>query len=364
MERKAVAATEPLLEIKQPEPQPVTVRQFGAAMASAWDSFVQAQPTATPFHSIAWMRALEKSFDYEPRSLVAERGGRITGVLPLFFISNWIMGRCLMSTPFADYGGTCAEDQESTDALIEHAKQMARAENVNFVELRHRKCKLHRGFNHRSLYVSFTASLTPDPEAMLKRLPRDTRYLLRKAEKANLELRSGLEQLPVFYRLFAANWRRLGTPVFSPRWLEILAEEFHDSVDLKLAYHQGRPVAGVLSLTFRDTLFPHYAGACPDAGRLAVNNFIYWELMKDAKGKGLRRFDFGRSKRCTGAYKFKSSWNMQVDTLDYQVFLVRRKDEPNFSPTNPKFEMATRLWSLMPLNATTWLGPKVVRWFP
>src|SRR6516162_3337373 len=99
MERKAVAATEPLLEIKQPEPQPVTVRQFGAAMASAWDSFVQAQPTATPFHSIAWMRALEKSFDYEPRSLVAERGGRITGVLPLFFISNWIMGRCLMSTP-------------------------------------------------------------------------------------------------------------------------------------------------------------------------------------------------------------------------------------------------------------------------
>lgn len=364
METKAVAATEPLLELKQPGLKPVTVRQFGAAMASAWDSFVQAQPTGTPFHSTAWMRALEKSFGYEPRSLVAERGGEITGVLPLFFISNWIVGRCLMSTPFADYGGTCAEDQESSDALIEHAKQMARTENVNFLELRHRKCELRREFSHRSLYVGFTASLTSDPEAMLKRLPRDTRYMLRKAEKANLELRSGLEQLPGFYRLFAANWRRLGTPVFSPRWLETLAEEFHDSIDLKLAYHQGRPVAGVLSLTFRDTLFPHYAGACPDAGRLAVNNFIYWELMKDAAGKGLRRFDFGRSKRGTGAYQFKSSWNMQVDTLDYQVFLVRQKDEPNFSPTNPKFEMATRLWSLMPLNATTWLGPKVVRWFP
>ena len=77
METKAVAATEPLLELKQPGLKPVTVRQFGAAMASAWDSFVQAQPTGTPFHSTAWMRALEKSFGYEPRSLVAERGGEL-----------------------------------------------------------------------------------------------------------------------------------------------------------------------------------------------------------------------------------------------------------------------------------------------
>ena len=47
-----------------------------------------------------------------------ERAGKITGVLPLFLVSNWIVGRCLISTPFADYGGICAEDEESADAWL------------------------------------------------------------------------------------------------------------------------------------------------------------------------------------------------------------------------------------------------------
>jgi FemAB-related protein (PEP-CTERM system-associated) len=313
---------------------------------------------------MAWLRAVEKSFDYEPRFLYAERHGVATGVMPLFLVSNWVMGRCLISIPFADYGGVCAADRESADALIEAAKQIAISEKVDFLELRHRTCELRADFYSKSLYVGFTSELGTNPEAMLAKLPRDTRYMIRKGEKAGLELRAGVEQMDSFYELFAANWRRFGTPVLSRQWLQTLATEFQDTIDLKLAYHEGKAVAGVLSFVFGDTVFPHYAGASADANRLAANNFIYWELMKDAVYKGLRRFDFGRSKRGTGAYQFKSSWNMQADTLDYQVFLVRRKDAPNFSPTNPKFEMAARMWSKLPLPATTWLGPKVVRWFP
>ena len=82
-----------------------------------------------------------------------------------------------------------------------------------------------------------------------------------------------------------------------------------------MARANGRPVAGVFSFVFRNTLFPHYSGAAPDANALAANNFIYWELMKSAINQGIRRFDFGRSKQNTGAYQFKSAWNMQVDPL-------------------------------------------------
>ena len=358
-------ATRTQLVAEQPAPVSLAVKDFHSGIAGAWDRWLLSRAGSTPFHATAWMRALEKTFGYEPRSLYAERNGKITGVLPLFLVSNWIVGRCLMSTPFADYGGVCAEDEESADSLIERAKEIASSEQVDFLELRHRSCKPHRDFLPKSLYVGFTCGLGPDPEAILKQFPRDTRYMIRKGQKAGLELRSGFhEQLGSFYQLFATSWRRFGTPVFAKKWLETLGEEFHDHMDLKLAYHNGRPVAGVLSLFFGDTLFPHYAGASEDANRLAANNFIYWELMKDAVSRGVIRFDFGRSKRGTGAYQFKSSWNMQVDTLAYQTFLVRRKDAPNFSPTNPKFELATRLWSRMPLQATTWIGPKVVRWFP
>ena len=145
--------------------------------------------------------------------------------------------------------------------------------------------------------MSFETDLVSDPEAQLKRLPRDTRYMIRKGAKAGLETRSGLEQLPEFYELFARNWHRLGTPVLSRSWLEILAQEFQGSAELVMARFNGRPVAGVFSFVFCDTLFPHYSGASPDANTLAASNFIYWELMKSAIGRGIRRFDFGRAGR-------------------------------------------------------------------
>jgi hypothetical protein len=91
---------------------------------------------------------------------------------------------------------------------------------------------------------------------------------------------------------------------------------------------------------------------------------MYWELMKWAAEQGFRMFDFGRSKKGTGSFAFKSQWNMDVQPLDYQVLLVKRKTVPNFSPVNPKFEMAIRIWKKLPLSLTKLLGPAVVRLIP
>jgi len=98
--------------------------------------------------------------------------------------------------------------------------------------------------------------------------------------------------------------------------------------------------------------------------------------MKFAAQSGMNTFDFGRSKKGTGAYAFKKKWNPKITDLDYQVFLVmrktapnfsllvKRKTAPNFSPANPKFEVATKAWSRLPLWLTKKLGPRVVRWIP
>ncbi len=348
-----------------PAPESVAmIKDFCCEITDEWDHFLALNPQATPFHLTAWMRALQKTFDYENRSFYATREGKITGVLPLFLVSNWIIGRCLISTPFADYGGVCAEDEGTAEALVAHAVKMGEAEKVDFLELRHRTAPPRAGFYVKDLYVSFSTELATAPEVQLKSFPKDTRYMIRKGEKAGLEFRFGLEYLPEFYGLFTLNWRRFGTPVFSRQWLETLIDEFRDSAILAMATAAGRPVAGVLSLLFRDTLYPHYSGAAPDANPLAANNFIYWELMKTAINQGVRRFDFGRSKKNTGAYQFKSTWNMQIEPLQYQICMIKRSTPPDFSPANPKFALAANLWSRMPLKATTWLGPRVVRWFP
>ncbi len=307
---------------------------------------------------------MEQRLGYQPRYFLAEREGNITGVAPFFFVSNWVMGRSLLSIPLAVYGGICAADAESEQALLNHLKQLAVSEHVDFLEVRNRNGGLLPDFHPNPRYTTFTTPLSPDPEENLKRLPKDTRYMIRKGVKAGLNVRTGMDQLEQFYPLFAMNMQRHGTPVFPKVLFHNLVREFPGRTHLLLVYAGEQPVAGVFSFLFRDTILPYYTGAAPDATRLAANNFMYWELMKFAAERGMRWFDFGRSKKGTGSYAFKTQWSMNVESLDYQVLLVRRKTVPNFSPLNPKFKLATQVWKLMPLRLTTWIGPRVVRWFP
>jgi FemAB-related protein (PEP-CTERM system-associated) len=206
--------------------------------------------------------------------------------------------------------------------------------------------------------------LSKDPEAVLKGLPKDIRYMIRKAEKANLSIRRGHELLDEFYRLYAINMKRLGTPVF-PRSLFVnLLEEFGKQVDVMIVYSGSQAVASAMSFLFKDSMHPYYIGGLPVARDLAANNFLWWELMKFAAVSGLKTFDFGRSKKGTGAYAFKKKWNPRITDLDYQVLLVKRETPPNFSPVNPKFHLATQVWSKLPLWLANRLGPRLVKLFP
>ena len=65
-------------------PAPVSVRDWREDDEAAWDAFVLEQPRATFFHQIGWKRVLETTFGYPARYLVAERGGEMCGILPMF----------------------------------------------------------------------------------------------------------------------------------------------------------------------------------------------------------------------------------------------------------------------------------------
>jgi FemAB-related protein (PEP-CTERM system-associated) len=347
-----------------PTVAPVSVQPYRDWDRDRWDAFVRREPSASFFHLSGWMRVMVRTFNYQCCALYAERNGELTGVLPLFSIKNWILGRCLISTPFAVYGGIAASDEQSYVALLERAKQMAENQQVQYLELRNRSGEVEPGFRPIIRYVTFTGALSADSDANLKRLPRDTRYMIRKAQKMGLAVHHGTDRLAEFHSLMSLSLKRLGTPMFPWSLFTNLIEEFPDETELLMVSSGAHPVSGVFSFTFRDTVLPYYSGASADAPLLAANNLMYWELMKWAADRGFRSFDFGRSKTGTGAYSFKAQWNMEIIPLRYQVFLVKKKTLPDFSPANCRFEHATRMWSRLPLWMTRQAGPHIVRWFP
>jgi FemAB-related protein (PEP-CTERM system-associated) len=342
----------------------MNIRSYCDDVRAEWDDFVVAQPEGTLFHLTAWKRAIERAFRFEARYLLAHENGRIRGVLPLFRSSNWVQGQTLISTPFAVYGGICSCDPAASVTLRAAACRMAEEDGVNYLELREPYRPFGDGFLTKELYVTFEQPLTKDTEQLMRGFPKDTRYMIRKAQKSGLRAVTDNAQLDSFYEIYAQSVRNLGTPVFSKRFFKILLDEFGDTAEVTIIWHEGKAMAGVLSFRFRDTIQPYYGGSLPEGRQFAANNFMYWEVLRTACERGLRTFDFGRSKLGTGSYFFKTQWNMRTRPLPYQFYLVRRKNLPNFSPANPSFKLATSLWRRIPLPLTKTLGPSLVRLFP
>jgi len=234
---------------------------------------------------------------------------------------------------------------------------------VKYLELRNRAEPFPSSLPGRDLYVTFTQDLTPGPEQLLKGLPRDTRYAIRKGQKAGLEWTEDLTDAE-FYDLFAQSVHRLGTPVFPRELFTSLRSSFPGQVRLFGVRKGKTPIAGVLCFYFRDQVLPYYAGALAEYFKDSPNNFMYWNLMEQSSKEGFREFDFGRSKRGTGSYEFKSAWSMRVTELPYRYHLVKATEVPHLSPVDSKFQLPVAAWKRLPLSWTKIIGPRIIRWVP
>jgi len=125
-----------------------------------------------------------------------------------------------------------------------------------------------------------------------------------------------------------------------------------------------RVLAAVLSLQARDTFYPYYSGALPGADRLGANNALYALLMEEAVRRGCRVFDFGRSRKTSGAAAFKRHMGFAPAPLDYQFYFPRGGRPPAIHPGNPAMALPQRLLASLPVWVARLVGPSIMRHVP
>lgn len=329
-----------------------------------WDAFVRSTPGGTPFHLIAWKRAIERTFGHRAHYLMAVRAGGLEGVLPLFEVRGLLGGRGLVSVPYGVYGGICASSDPARGALLAAARDLARRRGADYVELRHRAGQTIDGLPTKSLYVTFSRALGPSDEENLNAIPRKQRRMTRQGAKHGLRAEHGLRHLDAFWDVYAQSVHALGSPVFPLRLFHAIAHEFGKECELLTVWKDQQLLSGVLSLFYEDQVLPYYGGARPDALPYAVNDFMYWELTCHAARAGSRTFDFGRSREGTGAYNFKRHWGFEPVPLPYQYVLSEGSRMPDVSPSNRKLGLAVRAWKRLPLPLTKVVGPRLTRYLP
>jgi FemAB-related protein (PEP-CTERM system-associated) len=331
------------------------------ALSARWDAFVLAHPQATFFHRSGWLRVIERSFGHKGFFLYADRDGVIEGVLPLAEVKSRLFGHSVASLPFAVYGGVAALNDEAAAALEAEAEKIARGQGAEHLEYRNLGPTRHADWPLQDLYVTFRKEILAEEEANMLAIPRKQRAMVRKGIKN--ELKADIDaNADRFFDLYADNVHRHGTPAMPKKYFQNLLDEFGaDAEVLTVTAPDGKPLSSVLSFYFRDEVLPYYAGDDVAARDLAANDFKYWELMRRACARGLKVFDYGRSKQGTGPYAFKKNWGFEPQPLSYEYRLFKRDAIPQNNPNNPKYQLMIKAWRKLPIGVANWLGPFIVK---
>ncbi len=343
--------------------QIIQVKAYVEADAEAWQKYIRAHPSATVFHMMAWCRAVERTYGHRPMHLTAWSGDCLVGVLPLFLVKSIFVGRVLVSVPYATYGGILADSDEVTDSLLTAAENLSAESNAEYLELRHRD-ENNLNLPEIDRYDTFRKRLPDNADDVLPSFPKKTRAAARKGLKV-LTVEIGSDLLDPVYDLYSYTMRRLGSPNFKRRLFHELRNGYGEDCVCLVVKDGGKPVAGVISYVFRDEIVPYFSGSLPDGMHKNANNVMYLKLMEYAIERGLRWFDFNRTRRDNqGPHAFKRYHGFEPSPLHYQISLNKAKELPNLSPSNRKFALAGRLWRKLPLCLTRSAGGRITKWIP
>lgn len=333
------------------------VRPWAAGDRAAWDAYVRGREESHFGQLAAWKELTERAYGVPARYWLAEEDGRVRGVLPLFRKG----GRTplLFSAP----GGLLADDEAVAAALLAPAREEVARDRLAWLELRDQK-RAWPGLETNDEHVTMVLELADDPDAQWKAFDAKLRNQVRKGEKAGFERRWGHALVPEFHRVLLENMRDLGTPIRGAGYYRLALELLGDAADLLVIARAGDAAGAMFTVAHRDTMTDPWASSLRRHFAHCPNQVLYWEALRRAIARGLRRFDFGRSQWNSPTFRFKEQWGAKPVALRYQYVLGTAARVPTLEAQKGSLDLAVKLWRRLPLPLARALGEPAKRQFP
>lgn len=342
----------------------VAVVSDSAVSDVAWDSYASSRSDSSLYHLHGWKDVIERTFGHRTIYLAAREEDRVVGILPLTELKSRLFGRMMVSLPFFNYGGICADNESVRDALFDAAVWATKEAGAEFLEVREERD--WKGHLPRKLSkVSMRLPLPASGEILWKELGAKLRNQVQKPRKEGLTSSVGRDDLlNDFYQVFAHNMRDLGTPVYSSAFFRNILQRFPDRSRIVVVYKDRVPLAAGFLVTFRDRVEIPWASSLREYNRLGPNMLLYWTCLEWACTNGFSVFDFGRSTVGESTFRFKEQWGARPHQLYWYYWLRDGGPIPQVNPSNPKYRAAIALWQRMPVGLTRVIGPRIVKYIP
>ena len=319
-----------------------------------WPDFLERHPSASVFHSPGWLEALRRTYGYEPIAYTTSPPkAELANGLVFCRISSWLTGRRLVSLPFSDHAEPLTDGDGELQYLLDFLERDSRKDNWSYIEIRplSRPAGTSATLEKCATYYFHRLDLRPSIDALFRSFHKNcTQRKIRRAEREVLTYEEGRSEvlLRKFYQLLLLTCRRFQLPPKPLDWFRHLIESAGESLKIRVASKDSRPVASILTLSFKGALVYKYG--CSDArfNNLGGTHFLLWEAIQDAKRSGLHEFDLGRSdSHVPGLVAFKDRWGTTRSEGNYYRFST----SPALNLTNGwKMRLAKRFFARMPDN--------------
>jgi FemAB-related protein (PEP-CTERM system-associated) len=340
------------------------VREIRRGEEDRWDEFVSSCQTSTPQHLYAWKQVMEETLNSETHYLLAEEKGNITGVLPLIHVKSLITGHYITSLP----GGLCTEDVETAGTLLEHAKEFVRATNARYLILRdgHKKWEFPYLVTDEE-HVTFLIDVSPNLDQIKRTMKKRSRQLVNQASNNGLKATLGLDNLSVYYPIYARAMQEIGTPTLGLGFFKSVATHLPTRTNLIIVNHDDKIAGGGFISPFKQTVTCLWSGLLRNYYELQISHLLYWETIKYSHLNGYQYLDLGRCRKNSGGFEFKKGFGGQVQQLYQQFYLNGIAQTPIVGAEmkeNYKYRIFVAIWRKLPQLMTEVLGPKLRKQMP
>jgi hypothetical protein len=334
-----------------------------------WSDFVDRHPRSSVFHTPGWLKALRRTYGYEPVVFTTSPPtGPLKNGLVFCRVKSWLTGNRLVSLPFSDHCEPLCDSAEDLAFLVRYLKSCLEPQNCKYLEVRpvngnFARSDEQRSFTKSSTYYLHRLNLRSDLKDLFRHLDKDcVRRRIQRADRAGLVEKCGSSDellLRDFYALFVATRGRHRLPPIPLAWFRNLVLCQGQALEIRLAYEERTPVSGILTLRFKDVVYFKYGCSDVNFNNLGATPWLLWRAIAAAKSSGAIEFDMGRTEVDNpGLLAFKNHWVPQPTQL---VYLRFPEAKPLDAPGAWKIRFAKRVFSCMPKNLLRLMGRLIYR---
>jgi lipid II:glycine glycyltransferase (peptidoglycan interpeptide bridge formation enzyme) len=200
------------------------------------------------------------------------------------------------------------QDRKLVDFFIKEIRKLAQNEKVWFIRIRpelkdsetNKFLFNNYGFNPSPMHVhaenTWILEIDKEQDELLAGMRKTTRYLIKKSqqEKFKLNISKDPKLSKLLFDLQAETEKRHGFVGFSQKVFESEIKLFagDDQARVFVCEYEGRPLAAAIIIFYGNSAYYHYSGSVSDYDKIPFSYFLQWEIIKEAKKRGLKYYNF------------------------------------------------------------------------